>query len=44
MEESALQDTIEAVGVELVQRDELRGTTAGDQNQVKRTVIKMAFT
>jgi hypothetical protein len=39
-DEPASQDAVAAVGVELVRRDKLRGTTAGDQKQVKLGVAE----
>ena len=33
--DSGSQDAVEAVGIELVRRDEMRGSDAGEQNEVK---------
>ena len=38
--DSGSQDVVEAVGIELVRRDELRGSDAGDQNEVKLGVAE----
>jgi len=38
--DSGSQDAIEAVGIELVRRDELRGTDAGTLNEVKLGVAE----
>ena len=38
--DSGSQDAVEAVGIELVRRDELRSTDAGDKNQVKLGVAE----
>ena len=38
--DSGSQDAVEAVGIELVRRDELRGTGAGEENEVKLGVAE----
>jgi hypothetical protein len=38
--DSGSQDAVEDVGIELVRRDELRGTDAGEQNEVKLGVAE----
>ena len=38
--DSGSQDVVEAVGIELVRRDELRGSDADDQNEVKLGVAE----
>ena len=38
--DSGSQDAVEAVGIELVRRDELRGSDAGEQNEVKLGVAE----
>jgi uncharacterized protein YpmB len=38
--DSASEDVVEAVGIELVRRHELRGTAAGEENQVKLGVAE----